>query len=118
MLPGLVRAPLVRAVPPAGPALTASMGMTLYTFDNDSEGKSACTGKCAENYPLLTADPTAPVLTRHSVITHDDGGRQWVYQGKPPHGWVEIASRAIRPMMVSTVHGTSQCLDPNTAPPG
>ena len=44
MLPGLGRAPLVRAVPPAGPALTASMGMTLYTFDNDSEGKSACVG--------------------------------------------------------------------------
>jgi predicted lipoprotein with Yx(FWY)xxD motif len=48
MLPSLVRAPLVRAVPSAGPPLTASMSMTLYTFDKDSGGKSACTSKCAD----------------------------------------------------------------------
>ena len=44
---------------PKGPALANSRGMTLYTFDKDSDGKSACTGKCAENWPPLMADPTA-----------------------------------------------------------
>ena len=40
-----------------GPALTDAKGMTLYTFDKDSAGKSACSGKCAENWPPLIADP-------------------------------------------------------------
>ena len=30
-------------------------GMTLYTFDKDTGGKSVCTGKCAENWPPLMA---------------------------------------------------------------
>ena len=46
------------AAEPAGPAPKASngmyvtaKGMTLYTFDKDTAGKSACNGKCAENWP-------------------------------------------------------------------
>ena len=31
-----------------GPALADAKGMTLYTFDKDSAGKSACNGKCAK----------------------------------------------------------------------
>ena len=39
-------------VTPKGPALANYQGMTLYTFDKDSDGKSACTGKCAERTGL------------------------------------------------------------------
>ena len=36
-----------------GKVLTDAKGMTLYTFAKDSKGKSACNGKCAENWPPL-----------------------------------------------------------------
>ena len=30
-------------------------GMTLYTFDKDTSGKSTCNGPCAQNWPPLPA---------------------------------------------------------------
>jgi predicted lipoprotein with Yx(FWY)xxD motif len=74
-----------------GPALTDAKGMTLYTFDKDGGGKSACNGKCAENWPPLTADPAAAPPAGYSVITRDDGQKQWAYKGKPLYGWVKDA---------------------------
>ena len=35
--------------------LTNASGMTLYTFDKDAAGKSACNGPCAANWPPLMA---------------------------------------------------------------
>ncbi len=32
-----------------GKALVDAKGMTLYTFDRDTAGKSACNGPCAQN---------------------------------------------------------------------
>jgi len=32
-----------------GKASVDAKGMTLYTFDRDADGKSNCTGKCAQN---------------------------------------------------------------------
>jgi predicted lipoprotein with Yx(FWY)xxD motif len=72
-----------------GPALADAKGMTLYVFDKDSGGKSACTGKCAENWPPLTADAAAAPPAGYSVITRDDGQKQWAYKGKPLYGWVK-----------------------------
>ena len=40
-----------------GKVLTDSKGMTLYTFDKDAGGKSACNGPCATNWPPLMAPP-------------------------------------------------------------
>ncbi|MGE0258249.1 MAG: hypothetical protein AB7H71_07450 [Alphaproteobacteria bacterium] len=74
-----------------GPALTDAKGMTLYTFDKDSAGKSACNGKCAENWPPLMADSAAAPPAGYSVITRDDGQKQWAYKGKPLYGWVKDA---------------------------
>lgn len=74
---------------PNGPTLTDARGMTLYTFDKDSNGKSACTGKCAENWPPLTADATGSAPAGYSVITRDDGGKQWAYKGRPLYRWVK-----------------------------
>ena len=36
-----------------GKVLVNEKGMTLYVFDKDSVGKSACSGTCAENWPPL-----------------------------------------------------------------
>ena len=72
-----------------GPALTDAKGMTLYTYDKDSAGKSACNGKCAENWPPLMADSTASPPAGYSVVARDDGQKQWAYKGKPLYGWVK-----------------------------
>jgi predicted lipoprotein with Yx(FWY)xxD motif len=72
-----------------GPALTDAKGMTLYTFDKDSAGKSACNGKCAENWPPLMSDAAAAPPAGYSVVARDDGQKQWAYKGKPLYGWVK-----------------------------
>ncbi|WP_448203049.1 COG4315 family predicted lipoprotein [Azospirillum sp. sgz302134] len=72
---------------PAGPVLTDSKGMTLYVFDRDSGGKSACNGQCATNWPPLAASADAKPSGDYSVVTRDDGTRQWAYKGKPLYTW-------------------------------
>jgi predicted lipoprotein with Yx(FWY)xxD motif len=70
-----------------GKALVDAKGMTLYTFDKDSSGKSACNGPCATNWPPLMASASAKAAGDWSVVTRDDGGKQWAYKGKPLYTW-------------------------------
>lgn len=72
-----------------GPVLTDSKGMTLYVFDRDSGGKSACNGQCAANWPPLMAPAGAKPMGDYTVITRDDGSMQWAYKGKPLYGWAK-----------------------------
>lgn len=70
-----------------GPALTDAKGMTLYVFDKDMGGKSACNGACATNWPPLMAEAAAKPMGKYTIVTRDDGGRQWAYDGKPLYTW-------------------------------
>jgi predicted lipoprotein with Yx(FWY)xxD motif len=72
--------------------LVNAAGMTLYTFDKDvgGSGKSVCNGQCATNWPPLMASGTAPSAA-WQVVTRDDGGKQWAYQGKPLYTWIKDA---------------------------
>ncbi|MGY0779614.1 COG4315 family predicted lipoprotein [Azospirillum argentinense] len=72
-----------------GPVLTDSKGMTLYVFDRDAGGKSACNGQCATNWPPLMAPAGAKAMGDYSVVTRDDGSMQWAYKGKPLYGWAK-----------------------------
>ena len=69
--------------------LTNAAGMTLYTFDKDSAGKSACNGPCAANWPPLSAGAGAAGKGDWSIVTRDDGSKQWAYKGKPLYTWVK-----------------------------
>ena len=69
--------------------LTNPAGMTLYTFDKDSAGKSACNGPCAANWPPLMAGAGASGSGNWSIVTRDDGSKQWAYKGKPLYTWVK-----------------------------
>jgi predicted lipoprotein with Yx(FWY)xxD motif len=71
--------------------LTDAKGMTLYTFDKDAGGKSACNGPCATNWPPLAAGADAKVSGDWTTITRDDGTRQWAYKGKPLYTWSKDA---------------------------
>lgn len=73
--------------------LTNSAGMTLYTFDRDAagSGKSACNGPCAANWPPLMAAADAKAAGDYTIVTRDDGSKQWAYKGKPLYVWSKDA---------------------------
>lgn len=70
---------------------TDAKGMTLYVFDRDSGGKSACNGPCATNWPPLMATGDAKASGDWTVVTRDDGSKQWAYKGKPLYTWTKDA---------------------------
>jgi predicted lipoprotein with Yx(FWY)xxD motif len=70
-----------------GKVLTNAKGMTLYTFAKDKNGKSACNGKCAQNWPPLLASAGEKGGKGYSEIKRDDGKMQWAYKGKPLYTW-------------------------------
>lgn len=74
-------------------ALTNGAGMTLYTFDKDAtgSGKSVCNGPCAANWPPLMAAAGSTASGDYTIITRDEGGKQWAYKGKPLYLWVKDA---------------------------
>ncbi len=80
---------------PAAPALvadgvlTGSNGMTLYTFDKDAAGKSACNGPCATNWPPLYVAEGAAPSGEYSIVVRDDGKKQWALKGKPLYFWIK-----------------------------
>lgn len=69
--------------------LTNAAGMTLYVFDKDTadSGKSVCNGECAVKWPPLMAAAGDKAHGDYSLITRDDGARQWAFKGKPLYLW-------------------------------
>jgi predicted lipoprotein with Yx(FWY)xxD motif len=63
--------------------LVGSNGMTLYTFDKDSTGKSNCSGGCLASWPAFTAGNASLAGGDFSIVVRDDGTQQWAFQGKP-----------------------------------
>ena len=94
-LVGVLAACSMAQTHPAGPAkvsdgvLTGGNGMTLYTFDKDASGKSACNGPCATNWPPLLAMDGDSASGDYSIITRDDGKKQWALKGKPLYYWAK-----------------------------
>jgi predicted lipoprotein with Yx(FWY)xxD motif len=63
--------------------MTGTKGMTLYYWDQDKAGKSTCNATCAQNWPPLLAGTDARPVGNFTVITRDDGTKQWAYKGRP-----------------------------------
>jgi predicted lipoprotein with Yx(FWY)xxD motif len=72
-----------------GKALVDAKGMTLYVFDKDAGGKSACNGPCATNWPPVMAGADAKASGDWTVVTRDDGSKQWAYKSKPLYTWAK-----------------------------
>jgi predicted lipoprotein with Yx(FWY)xxD motif len=65
-------------------------GLTLYTFDKDTPGKSACTSdECVKAWPILAASADAKPVDDWSIVTRDDGSKQWALKGKPLYTFVK-----------------------------
>jgi predicted lipoprotein with Yx(FWY)xxD motif len=71
-----------------GKALVDSEGFTLYYFEKDRGGKSACYGACAQAWPPLNTDG-APQATNGAIASklgtskRSDGTVQVTYAGWP-----------------------------------
>jgi predicted lipoprotein with Yx(FWY)xxD motif len=85
------------AAPMHGVMATPS-GATVYTFDKDAagSGKSACNGPCAKLWPPVMAAADAKAEGEWSVVTRDDGAKQWAYKGRPVYLYASDAKAGDR----------------------
>jgi predicted lipoprotein with Yx(FWY)xxD motif len=92
---GLVSASAQQAVAPKvgqsslGPVLTDSRGMTLYVYTRDMPGFSNCNAQCVADAPPLLATADAQAGGDWTIITRDDGKKQWAYKSKPVYLWAK-----------------------------
>ena len=70
---------------PANGVFATPSGATVYTFDKDAagSGKSACNGPCAQAWPPVPAQASDGAAGDWSIVTRDDGSKQWAYKGAP-----------------------------------
>ena len=71
--------------------LVNAKGMTVYTFDRDvaGSGKSMCNGDCAVKWPPVMAAAGDTPSGDYTIVTRDNGAKQWAYKGKPLYTWPE-----------------------------
>ena len=79
------------AMKAADGTLTNAAGMTLYVFDRDAGGKSACNGPCTVNWPPLLVVGDGGAAGDWTIIVRDDGSKQWAFKGKPLYTWSKDA---------------------------
>ena len=68
--------------------LVNKSGMTLYTFDVDTDGKSYCTDGCTTKWLPYIMVEGAKAKSGYDFIVRDDGSKQWTYKDKPLYTWV------------------------------
>jgi predicted lipoprotein with Yx(FWY)xxD motif len=73
--------------------LTAENGMTLYVFDKDTGGVSACYDDCATNWPPYVAKEGDAAKKDWTMVKRKDGSLQWAYDGKPLYFFVKDAKK-------------------------
>jgi predicted lipoprotein with Yx(FWY)xxD motif len=72
----------VAAAPSPAGIMVDSRGMTVYTYDRDQPGRSACTGRCARDFRPVVAPPNAAYSQEWTTVRRSDGVEQWAYQGR------------------------------------
>ncbi|HEY2603188.1 MAG TPA: hypothetical protein VGI67_16645 [Thermoleophilaceae bacterium] len=77
-----------------GKVLVNGHGQTLYLFEKDKHGKSACNGKCAGAWPpvFTTGKPNAGSgvsASKLGTTKRKDGKMQVTYNGHPLYAFVE-----------------------------
>jgi predicted lipoprotein with Yx(FWY)xxD motif len=77
----------------AAELLAAQNGMTLYTFDNDKDGVSACYDACAVAWPPYLGKEGDAMMTDWTMVKRTDGAMQWAYDGKPLYFFKDDAAK-------------------------
>ena len=63
--------------------LTAQNGMTVYVFDKDTTGVSACYDDCAKHWPPYLAKGGEKIAKGWAKEKRNDGSMQWTFDKKP-----------------------------------
>ena len=91
--------PAITVVNEHGSLLLAETGLSLYTFDADSDGTSNCQGSaddtttCAGIWPPLLAATGATATGNFSIISRSDTEMQWAYNKQPLYTYVQDTSQ-------------------------
>jgi predicted lipoprotein with Yx(FWY)xxD motif len=94
-----VKGPVVStATTSLGRVLVTGSGRTLYLFEKDTNGKSACAGKCSQFWPPLIASgkPIAGVGVKASLLgmtRRADGRWQVTYNQHPLYAFLKDAKK-------------------------
>ena len=83
---GAPRVPVTSAPSPLGTVLVDGTGRTVYLFEKDAAGRSACDGACASIWPPVPAASVADgsaLKARLGVIRRADGKQEATYAGHP-----------------------------------
>ena len=75
-------------------------GLTLYIYEKDQPGNSRCVSECTQSWIPLAAPAKASTFGPWSVITRDDGFKQWALSGKPLYTFIKDVDPG-------SVHGNS-----------
>jgi predicted lipoprotein with Yx(FWY)xxD motif len=83
--------------PQLGQILTDSKGDTVYVFDKDTNGKSACSGSCANVWPPVATSGTPKAgkgvaASKLGTTLRSDGSTQVTYGGRPLYTYTADAS--------------------------
>lgn len=82
--PEATTAPAKVVLTKQGPKLVDLKGMTLYTYERDTSGKTSnCNGKCIESWVPLPATAEAKAIGDFTVINREDGSKMWAYRYRP-----------------------------------
>lgn len=80
----LAASPLPREVKLVDGAFRSRDGEPLYTYRNDTMvGMSHCFAACAVSWPPLLAAPQPQPSPDWTLVTREDGSRQWAYRDHP-----------------------------------
>jgi predicted lipoprotein with Yx(FWY)xxD motif len=78
---------MISSTPALGAFLTDPSGRTLYFFNKDTTGTSACTGTCLVKWPAFDGGtivaPSVMKMSDFGTVTRADGTRQSSYMGRP-----------------------------------
>jgi predicted lipoprotein with Yx(FWY)xxD motif len=93
------KAPVIKTAKTSlGRILVDTRGRTLYLFEKDRKGKSACNGQCATAWPPLIAGakPRVAGAAKAALVgttKRADGRRQVTYNGHPLYTFVKDTKR-------------------------
>ncbi len=74
---------MLSAVGAQAAMLAAPNGMTLYTFDKDTGGVSACYDDCAKEWPPYLGKEGDALMEGWTLAKRTDNTMQWAHKGKP-----------------------------------
>lgn len=81
--PGHAATGLTEVTVGSAKVLADAQGMTLYTFDKDKDGVSACYDDCAKKWPAAAAPEGAKAEGEYGLTERKDKTYQWTYKKMP-----------------------------------